>query len=337
MRQNFPSIPDKELAILKEVITSYRNIAIFTHSEPDPDAISSALTLQELCKRLGVDSEIFYQGEITRSDNQSLINYSSVPFKRLENFSLDEADGIATVDCQDGMGNLTEKIKNRVNFSIDHHPVVSNNTPLNIVLPEMGACATIVMHYFLSFGFQLNEVLASNHICALRTETKDFFRKATLLDEEIYKYVIAESDLKKIAEILNSKRPADYFKLLKKGIENSSLKDGIIVSNLGTIDNLHFIHEIADKLINIEGSHISIVAAVDKSTSIGRICARNEDSNINIGEVTKQAMKLLAQSGHPESSGGGHFTMAAGKFTCSANQAIQAFLKELDRHPKSNL
>jgi nanoRNase/pAp phosphatase (c-di-AMP/oligoRNAs hydrolase) len=59
---------------LFEAVNGADSLLIFTHNNPDPDAIASAVAPKFLlANKLGVESHITYEGIIGRAENKALI------------------------------------------------------------------------------------------------------------------------------------------------------------------------------------------------------------------------------------------------------------------------
>jgi D-arabinose 1-dehydrogenase-like Zn-dependent alcohol dehydrogenase len=70
----------RKLRLLGKVIESCnKKLGIFTHDNPDPDAISSAFALKEIAKHYGVEADILYFGEIMHQENRSMVNLLEIP------------------------------------------------------------------------------------------------------------------------------------------------------------------------------------------------------------------------------------------------------------------
>ena len=324
-----PVDKDKLLA-LKKTITSCKQLAIFCHDYPDPDAIISAILLKKIANHFKVPATVFYSGTISRSENIVMFKQLKIPFQKSEGKTFDRFDGLATVDCQVGMGNLTFPKERYPNISIDHHAnvVPTKKAHLNICLTHMGAAATIVMHYYLSYRLPLTSPIANSYVYTLLSETKNFSRDVNKLDMDLYKMILQKCDLKKISAIQLAKKSEKFYHLLQKALKNYQLKDGIICVDLGAIGDLNYIHEITETLSQIEGVKISVAAGTKKDQ--GRICARSDHQSANIGKVMKRAMKSLKKD-DSQADRGGHAKMSAGVFSSNSKKALDVFYNEVKK------
>lgn len=323
-------VPKNKLLALKKAITACKRLAIFCHDYPDPDAIISAILLKKIANHFKVPATVFYSGTISRAENIVMFKQLKIPFQKSEGRNFDDFDGLATVDCQVGMGNLTFPKDRWPDISIDHHANVAptKKARLNISLTKMGAAATIVMHYYLSYGLPLTQAIADSYVYTMLSETKNFSRDVTKLDMDLYKAVMQSCDLKKISDIQLAKKPEKFYRLLQKALKNYQLTDGIIRIDLGDIEDLNYVHEITETLSQIEGVKISVAAGTRKNQ--GRICARSEHPKANIGKIMKKAMQLLKKKDMP-ADGGGHAKMSAGVFSSNSKKALDSFYSEVKK------
>ncbi|MDD1715028.1 MAG: NAD-binding protein, partial [Methanoregulaceae archaeon] len=76
-------------------------LGIITHSNPDPDAISSALALSAIAASANpgkLTCRIFYDGVIGRQENRTLVNLLAVSLEKLDSRALQECTYLALVD-----------------------------------------------------------------------------------------------------------------------------------------------------------------------------------------------------------------------------------------------
>ena len=112
----------EHFALLLETVGDADGLLILPHNNPDPDAIASALALQHLLKeKLGVNSNIAYQGIIGRAENRALVRYLNYPLKPVTSLDLTGVVPVALVDTQPGTGNVILPPQSGVIVVIDHH------------------------------------------------------------------------------------------------------------------------------------------------------------------------------------------------------------------------
>ncbi|MBU7025040.1 MAG: NAD-binding protein [Theionarchaea archaeon] len=64
----------KRKDLLQDVLQSGTTMAIIMHDNPDPDCISSALSLKLIAQKMGVSSDLYYGGQIGFLENKALVD-----------------------------------------------------------------------------------------------------------------------------------------------------------------------------------------------------------------------------------------------------------------------
>ena len=94
--------------LLKQI--NRKHVYIQTHNFPDPDAIASALGIQELLKHNGISSTICYKGKIDRYSTDKLRELMEIELLNVEDLStiLTDEDEVILVDAQKGNSNIVD-------------------------------------------------------------------------------------------------------------------------------------------------------------------------------------------------------------------------------------
>ena len=133
--------------LLKQI--NRKHVYIQTHNFPDPDAIASALGIQELLKHNGISSTICYKGKIDRYSTDKLRELMEIELLNVEDLStiLTDEDEVILVDAQKGNSNIVDITGDEI-ICIDHHPE-NEKFPYRFkdIRPKVGACATMVALY----------------------------------------------------------------------------------------------------------------------------------------------------------------------------------------------
>ena len=126
------------------------DLVILPHSNPDPDAIASVLTLQYIFReRLGLDTDIAYQGIIGRAENRALVRYLDHTLQPSTALHLSGPMSVALVDTQPNAGNVILPPESGVAIVIDHHDQdeLLDTAVYPDVRPDLGATSTILVEY----------------------------------------------------------------------------------------------------------------------------------------------------------------------------------------------
>jgi nanoRNase/pAp phosphatase (c-di-AMP/oligoRNAs hydrolase) len=154
---------DERLDRLLRAVEEAHSVLILPHNDPDPDAIASAVALRHLlAQKLGVKSQIAYEGMIGRAENRALVRFLGRPLRRLAASDLPvqagtpgkQATAVALVDTQPGTGHNPLPPDWPVTVVIDHHPwqEASHAAAFCDVRPNIGATSTILTAYLQAAG-----------------------------------------------------------------------------------------------------------------------------------------------------------------------------------------
>lgn len=259
----------QELLKIRNVLTTNKEVAIISHSNPDGDALGSQIALSLALEKLGVQT--------------LLINKDSVPpsFQFLPNREkikpLDKIDQLPTVlifvDCAtlDRTGYDTEKLNNdgRVFINIDHH--ISNDKFANINWVEEKAAATSEMIYDLISLLQvkIDEDIATTLYTGISTDTGSFlYDNTTSTTHQVASDLINKgADISKLRVNFYENTSKGRLNLLKIGLNNLSFaqNDEIcwMAFTYSEISNSNALDADGDGLINyvknISGVEVALV------------------------------------------------------------------------------
>jgi len=236
---------------LKDKITSLDNgssIAIVMHENPDPDAIGAALGLTMLFKtwKPEVKCSKFYSGEISHSQNKTMINVLNVDMANLAEVgdAINEYAFFVLVDSlPDRSAPFVDNKDIKCNFVVDHHRNETKKAEITDIR-SVGATSTIVFEYLQSEGVKfssnndLDTMVATALLIGIKTDTQDLITEnVTNLDFEAYQQLMHFIDRGKLSSIINYPIPS-YQLELRNNLEvegNFKMDNGIFVGGVGHI------------------------------------------------------------------------------------------------------
>jgi hypothetical protein len=68
----------------QRVLQEVGEVAVLMHPNPDPDAMSCALAVQELARNRGTEAGIYYPGQIRHHENRAFETVLDVDFEHIE-------------------------------------------------------------------------------------------------------------------------------------------------------------------------------------------------------------------------------------------------------------
>ena len=298
----------RKLKLLGKVIESCeKKLGIFTHDNPDPDAISSALALKEIAKQYGVESDILYYGEIMHQENRAMVNLLEIPLLKADEVDLGEYDRFAIVDCSKPGVNNSIPSDIEVNIVIDHHPVEDVQAEFVDIRGDVGACATILTEYLKELKVIPSRTLATALLFGIKTETNDFKRNTRTADFLASAYLYPFVDHEMIEKMEGPAISTETLDVLATAIKNRRIYSSFLISFAGFITNRDVLPQTADFLLRLEGISTVLVFGIHKDRIY--ISARNKDVRINIGEVLKRAFSDVGSAGGHAHAGGGQISL----------------------------
>lgn len=280
---------------------------IIIHDNPDPDCLASALALRHLLTmKLSRDATIAFSGMIGRSENLAMARVLEITLIPLEMVDPAEYSAICMLDTQPGTGNNSLPAGCRVDIVIDHHPPREASAKCRWVdiRPDYGVTATILYEYLLAQNITIGTKLATALFYAIKSETQDLGREATLPDREAYLHLFPVANKRLLYEITNPKLPVEHFRTIHRGVENATIYGRLLVVNLQEICFPEVVSEMADYLIRLEG--IETVLSMGHYNDGMILSIRTTSTLLNTGEIIR---RVVAERG----AAGGHGMMAGGK------------------------
>jgi len=295
----------RKIKKFREVIEEAKGgrIAIFTHDNPDPDAISSALALKEIAKHFGVEADIIYYGEIFHQENRAMVNILEIPLKRGNGVSYSDYSKFALVDTSAPGANNSIPPDIKVNIIIDHHPVSGIEAEHIDVRPEAGATATIMTDYLKELKLSVSRTLATALFFGIKSETEEFKKNARTSDFAAAAFLYPFVDNELIEKMEGPAISTETIDVLGTAIKNRQIFSSFLISFAGFINDRDTLPQAADFLLKLEGISTVLVFGILKDKVY--ISARNKDIRINIGDILNQAFGDVGSAGgHAHSAGG---------------------------------
>jgi len=278
-----------------------QRLGIIVHDNPDPDAISSALALQEMAALMNVESTILYHGEIGHQENKALVNLLGIELEKVEEHELAEFFMLALVDCtKPGVNNVVPEDVH-VSIVIDHHPHEGEvDAEFVDIRPELGATATIMAEYFTELGLPIDEKLATALLYGIRTDTRGFTKQTTPQDFIAAAHIYPYADHEILSQIENPSISTETLDAIATAIFNKKIRGSYLISNVGVIKDRDVIPQATENLLRLEGILTVLVFGI--TDEMIYISSRTKDIRLNLGEVMRRAYGKNA-GGHSTAAG----------------------------------
>jgi len=322
---------------LQELTRGKRKVLIVTHNHPDPDALAAAFALKYLFQsKWKVGSIIASSGVIGRAENRAMIRQLKIDLRPLSEINLKNFSRIALVDTQPGAGNNSLPKSIIPDIVIDHHVPIRAKTRLAQyydIRTDYGSTSTILAEYLRDAGIEeVDRKVATALLYGVRSDTRDLGRGVSAKDVDACMYFYQRVLFRLLSQIEHPEVPRDYLSVLEKAIRNARIYRDVVTLNLGHVEHLEIIAEMADLMVRTEG--VKWVLSLGEFVGDVYFSLRTKKRR---GSADRIAQKMVAGLG----TGGGHEMMAGGKTPSNENPRhshqeltdilVSRFLKALKR------
>lgn len=289
-------------------------VAVLTHSNPDPDALACALAVRELAEDVGTDATIHYPGEIRHEENLALVRELGIEATRLRDRS-DLADrDVVLVDHNQprgfaGAGGISPYAV------VDHHPGDGEGTAFTDVRPSYGACASLLTEYLRDLDWQadggesaLPASLATALVYGIRSDTAGFTRGCTTAEFDAAAYCSEYADPDVIERVATPPLSPATMEVRARAVLDRVQRGAFVCTHAGTIPNPDTVAQAADDLLRMEGVRAVVVAGRCDGTL--HLSGRATEGSAHIGEALSSAIE-----GIPMADAGGHERMGGGQLS----------------------
>ena len=308
---------------VRDLLSTLRGVegrlGVFTHDNPDPDAIASAVALADVAESVGTEAEVCYFGDISHQENRALVNVLDLDLHNVEpdEFDVEEYGGVALVDhSRPGVNDqLPEDLV--VDLVIDHHPPRAAVGGRFVDLrSDVGATSTLLTGYYRALGSRIDETVATALLYGIRVDTRDFGREITPADFEAAAYLIETADVEALARIESPSVTGEMLSVLARAIVNREVRGPVLATSAGWTGDRDALAQAADTLLAMDGVSTVLVLGLLEDTETVVASARTRGTGVDIGEALRLA---YAQIG----SAGGHTDMAGAQIPLGILGAVE--------------
>lgn len=311
------------LASFKKIIAGKRKVAIFTHPAPDPDAIGAMMGMRWLLAKNGIESYLFYGGEVSHPQNKTMVNLLDPGLMPVADFDSQEYDLTILVDTVPSYAAVGGK-KVEFDIVIDHHPETNGFKSLYINL-KAGSAAATVYHLIQQMGYSFDRTIdadtrvATAIIVGVYTDTENMLSEdSTNYERDTFGGTLEARDVESLKSIVHYEKPKLWAKLEAEATTKlmsgeAAIDDGVAVVGLGLIAEKHrdVIADIAQKLLSWEDIHTSIVFAIVGNESM-QGCIRSNNSTTIVPDVCRKLGGKHGSGGGKRGKGAYSYDLAGG-------------------------
>lgn len=282
------------------------NIALFTHKDPDGDAIGSISSMHYFLESLNKNVTSFLSGDLGGN-----FSHLALPFFSKEGKSYD-FDIAIIMDCADisraGSFDRIFKKENINIVNIDHHPQDSPFGDLNIINSKSSSTSEIIYEIFLEASFSFNKDIANFILMGIMSDTGNFMHSNTSPEtlRIASDLVLKGADIGKISRKVIRQKRVSTLKLWGSVLSRiKSDREKGIVSSVITNKDLEECGATRDDLegvVNLIGfipeSKASLLLREDSEGNVrGSLRSNTDDFD------TRKFAKIFGGGGHTRASG----------------------------------
>lgn len=334
-----PLLDDKKKCPAKDIAESLKNlidktsehgkkqikVALFSHKVPDPDALGSQLGMNWLLnKAFGIESDLYYEGEISHPQNIAICNLLDPQLKHVKDFKPSEYQLNILLDTIPNNAGITQRnmeLVPKIDFDvvIDHHKELPNGGFCGLCIHmKTGACCSIVYKLmkclckdnWFEDDNDADSKVATAMIAGILTDTENMVSDdSTEFEFEAYTGLFPFRNSNFLKQIVFFKRTKFWIDAKANGAKTAEIDDeGYAIVGLGSIPDKDrdLISDMADEMSTWANVTTAIAFAIVGGDRIeGSV--RSLNASMSVSDLCK---KLAGRYGN----GGGKLGKGAYKY-----------------------
>lgn len=210
----------------QQVLKEARRVAVATHVSPDADAISSAIGLVQILRRLGKTAEAF-------CDDDLPARLRTLPHaEEIDRVARGSFDLLVSLDASDPgrLGKALAELQGVPLLNIDHHITNTHFGTINWIDPSAVATAEMVFWLAEDLGVTLDAELASILLAGIVGDTLGL-RTANVnarVMQEVTRLMEAGASLSALVDALFNRRPLAAIRLFGQALAGVRMEDGVV-------------------------------------------------------------------------------------------------------------
>ncbi|MGV1099752.1 DHH family phosphoesterase [Thiovibrio sp. JS02] len=211
----------------------------------DPDAIASAMAVKRLLRYRVKNVTIAYPNEIRRLNNVVMMDLLKIPMERLHTVKVGEYTKKVMLDSQPTHLPAFENIQ--FDVVIDHHPATKGWVATFVdIRKEWGATASMLVEYLRAASLKPSVALATALFYAIKVDTQNFEKKATLSDAISFRYLFNHANMNLVRKIELSSLRRSEINYFKSALNEMKVSKERLYAHLGRVPSPDVLVLIAD-------------------------------------------------------------------------------------------
>lgn len=282
------------------------DVCVFTHDNPDPDAIASAVAVVRLVEHLDATATARFHGEITHQSNRAFVNALDLPLVQHDRDEPPaECDGIVLVDHSIPGRNDSLATETRVDLVFDHHrPTGPVDGRYVDIRESVGATSAILVEYLEQFDVPIDETLATALLYGISTDTQNFTRAVAPLDFNAAASVWGTANHDLIERIDDPGVSQRTLQTIADAISHREVRGPVLAAFAGASPEKDALAQAADLLVQMDTVSIVLVYGLDEGVVYASARARGAPSGFDLSMVIRDAFAQIGSAGgHEEMAG----------------------------------
>lgn len=286
-----------DLKKIAKVLKTAKKVAIFAHTEPDFDAIGSALALKSALNLINVKAD-YICSEVQTQTAISFFgeNFATTKFDEKQYDTFISVDNPSKSRCEHA--NVFNCSSNSI--VLDHHKNIDLNGKYNYIDTTKSSCCQIVFDLLLKGKYKINETIASYLFAGLAADTGSFIHSNTTQGSFLaaYKLKLLGANSDKFNEIFYKSITEKEINIKKFIYDNYKIQNGIVFCLISYDDmkklkaNKRDFSQVSSELNKLDKAKIAF-SIVEKEKNMYYVSFRSK-----IGFPVREIAEKLGGGGH---------------------------------------
>lgn len=316
----------------EEFISLLSNIdraTVLMHTNPDPDAMASAVGIAFLGELADTEMDVLYPGQIRHQENRAFRTVLELELTPISTADDLPDDPVILVDH-----NVPRDLAGSETITptaiIDHHPNGDSTGEFVDIRPDYGAAASIIAEYCEDVGIEatneddtvsddapiLPTPIATGLLYGILSDTSQLTRGCSPGEFRACSYLYPAVDQDMLDRITHPEVDAEILDIRARAITNREIRGPFAISEVGMVSNVDAIPQAADELLKLEGITAVIVFGEKEDTLY--LSGRSRDDRVHIGNILHKIIEDI-----PMSTAGGHARMGGGQVSVTHLEGLR--------------
>ena len=303
-------------------LRDHEAVTVLMHPNPDPDAMSCALAVEQLAESGDTDATLQYPGQIRHQENRAFETVLDADFEQVDNAGDLDDGAVVLVDHNEPRGFSGAEGVDPVAV-VDHHPGGGEGREFTDVRTDNGACASIFAEYFRGMGWALGDAaenggtteertlpsaVATGLLYGIQSDTSQLTKGCSPSEFDGARYLYEGVDEDRLDRVANPEVGAEVLEIKAAAITGREVRNAFAVSDVGTISNVDAVPQAADELLRLEG--VTAVVVLGDAAGQLHLSGRARDDRVHMGKTLSAVVEDV-----PLGGAGGHARMGGGQLS----------------------